>query len=74
MLNGDYSFKSSRDGELRAMNLNEENFENDIQIEEYIKNLPFRYNLDFTDFLWELLIRKCTLRNACIVIHIFVNM
>lgn len=47
------------------MSLNDENFENDIKIEQYIKNLPFRYNLDFTDFLWELLIRKCILRNAC---------
>ncbi|CAK9820944.1 Protein zwilch homolog [Anthophora plagiata] len=57
LLNGDYSFRNPNSIEEQKVNfLNEENLENDVKIQQYIQGLPFRYNLDFTDFLWDLLI------------------
>lgn len=59
LFNQDYSFRNTDTINLHKMNFaNEDNFENNIQIQQYIQNLPYRYNLDFTDFLWELVISK----------------
>lgn len=70
LLNGDYSYRNDN-GEANKINYeNEESIENNIKIEQYIQGLPFRYNLDFTDFLWELIISECIL---CAVIHTFVH-
>ncbi|XP_029044330.2 uncharacterized protein LOC114876721 [Osmia bicornis bicornis] len=57
LLNKDYSFRNTDTIDLHKVNFaNEDNFENNIKIQQYIQNLPYRYNLDFTDFLWELVI------------------
>ncbi|KOC63496.1 Protein zwilch like protein [Habropoda laboriosa] len=82
LLNGDYSFRYPNGTEGQKINfLNEENLENDVNIQQSVQSLPFRCNLDFTDFLWDLLIlnsnylemTKCiytvleeTIVNACL--------
>ncbi|KAK9307901.1 hypothetical protein QLX08_001957 [Tetragonisca angustula] len=59
LLNGDHSFRNTSDTKKRKTNFsNEENTQNDVKIRQCIESLSFRYNLDFTDFLWELLIKN----------------
>lgn len=70
MLNGDYSFRSTSNTKKHKTNFsNEENTENDMEIRQCIESLSFRHNLDFTDFLWELLISEYILFN--IFVYIF---
>ncbi|XP_076389988.1 protein zwilch homolog isoform X2 [Megachile rotundata] len=57
LLTEDHIFINSDNIDPRKISFeSEENFENGIRIQQYIQNLPHRYSLDFTDFLWELLI------------------
>ncbi|XP_043529709.1 protein zwilch homolog isoform X1 [Frieseomelitta varia] len=59
LLSGDHSFRNTSDTKKHKTNFsNEENTENDMKIHQCIESLSFRYNLDFTDFLWELLIKN----------------
>ncbi|XP_078034904.1 uncharacterized protein LOC144468948 [Augochlora pura] len=59
LLNGDHSFRVSGNAHTQEVNfIPDENLENTIKIQDYVKNLPFRYNLDFTDILWDLLIKN----------------
>ncbi|XP_076174873.1 protein zwilch homolog [Ptiloglossa arizonensis] len=58
LLNGDYNLKNPNTNESYGMNFVDECSENNVKIEQYIQNLPFRYNLDLTDYLWELLIKN----------------
>ncbi|OAD62750.1 Protein zwilch like protein [Eufriesea mexicana] len=71
LLNGDYSSNNYSDIEEEKINfLNEENLGNDIKIHKYVQSLPFRHNLDFTDFLWELLIQNSNYFEMTKCIHI----
>ncbi|XP_017886891.1 protein zwilch homolog [Ceratina calcarata] len=56
LLNGDYGYREKKGSNEHF--LNGEEVDTDIRIYQYIENLPFRSNLDFTDFLWELLIKN----------------
>ncbi|XP_076765892.1 protein zwilch homolog [Xylocopa sonorina] len=57
LLNEDYSFRNSRANRADQINLsNIDNLGDNIKIRQYAQNLPDRNNLDFTDFLWDLLI------------------
>ncbi|XP_053978515.1 protein zwilch homolog [Hylaeus volcanicus] len=58
LLNGDYSFRNNDINDVQEMDFANECLENDMKIEQYIQNLPLRYNLDLTDVLWELLIKN----------------
>ncbi|XP_031848590.1 protein zwilch homolog [Nomia melanderi] len=59
LLNGDYSYRGFDNTDANKTNfVDEENVENSVKIKQCLKNLPFRYNLDLTDFLWELLIKN----------------
>ncbi|XP_076238865.1 uncharacterized protein LOC143182022 [Calliopsis andreniformis] len=70
LLNGDCSFRNIGNTEINKMNfINEESIEDNINIEQYIQNLPFRYNLDFTDFLWELIIKNSSYFEMTKCIH-----
>ncbi|XP_060821588.1 protein zwilch homolog isoform X1 [Bombus pascuorum] len=74
LLNGDYSFRHSSDIEKHKINFsNEENLENDTKLHQYIQSLPFRHNLDFTDFLWELLIKNSSYFEMIKCIHIVLD-
>ncbi|XP_061929641.1 protein zwilch homolog isoform X2 [Apis cerana] len=71
LLNGDYSFRNSDNIKTHKINfLNEENLENEIRIYQCVENLPLRHNLDFTDFLWELLIKNSNYFEIIKCIHI----
>ncbi|XP_076628981.1 protein zwilch homolog [Colletes latitarsis] len=58
LLNEDYSYKNVDINDPREINFVNECLDNNLKIEQYIEQLPGRYNLDFTDFLWELLIKN----------------
>lgn len=74
MLNGDYSFRNSDNIKTHKINfLNKENLENEIKIYQCIENLPLRHNLDFTDFLWELLISKYILTNKYLYSYLYIK-
>ncbi|XP_076379095.1 protein zwilch homolog isoform X1 [Megalopta genalis] len=69
LLNGDHSFRVSENNRAQETNfVPEENLENTIKIQDYLQNLPFRYNLDLTDILWDLLIKNsnCFEMTKCI--------
>ncbi|KZC14119.1 Protein zwilch like protein [Dufourea novaeangliae] len=69
LLNGDYSYRPDTVDTDKINFINEENLENTVQIKQCIQALPFRYNLDFTDFLWELLIKNSNYFDMTKCIH-----
>ncbi|XP_018404406.1 PREDICTED: protein zwilch homolog [Cyphomyrmex costatus] len=61
LLNGDFSFQKSDNSNVKENNhINKENFEIDAKLRERVQNIFLRHDADFTDFLWEILIKAST--------------
>ncbi|XP_046824657.1 uncharacterized protein LOC124426688 isoform X2 [Vespa crabro] len=65
LLINDYSYRKSSYNKIEEIYL--ENNENNIKLQQYIKAVSFRPNIDFTDLMWELLmcIPKYTQMTEC---------
>ncbi|XP_076656487.1 protein zwilch homolog [Halictus rubicundus] len=74
LLNGDYSYRGTDNADVRKDNfIPEENLESTVKMREELKNLPSRYNLDLTDFLWDLLIKNSNYIEMAKCIHSVLN-
>ncbi|KYN39034.1 Protein zwilch like protein [Trachymyrmex septentrionalis] len=61
LLNGDFNFRKSDNSNIKESNhSNKENFEIDAKLRERVQNIFLRHDLDFTDLLWEILIKAST--------------
>ncbi|XP_077274476.1 protein zwilch homolog isoform X2 [Temnothorax americanus] len=56
LLNGDFSFRKS-DNVKESSRIAKENAEIDAKLQERVQNVFLRHDGDFTDFLWEILIK-----------------
>lgn len=56
LLNGDLSFRKS-DNVEESNRINKENAEIDAKLRERVQNVFLRHDIDFTDLLWEILIK-----------------
>jgi len=55
-LNGDFSFERCGNNHVRDTNeINKENTEIDAKLLKRVQNIYLRHNVDFIDFLWEIL-------------------
>ncbi|XP_076288778.1 protein zwilch homolog isoform X2 [Lasioglossum baleicum] len=74
LLNGDYSYRGTDNVDARKDHfMSEGNLENTVKIKEELRNLPSRYNLDLTDFLWDLLIKNSNYIEMTKCIHSVLN-
>ncbi|KAG7213862.1 hypothetical protein KM043_003071 [Ampulex compressa] len=70
LLYGDYSFRHNSFKNLSETEMiNGENAERDVTLEQHAQNLYFRDNLDFTEVLWELLIKNTDYNQMIKCIH-----
>ncbi|KYM80328.1 Protein zwilch like protein [Atta colombica] len=61
LLNGDSNFWKSDNNNVKENNhINKENFEIDAKLRERVQNIFLRHDIDFTDLLWEILIKAST--------------
>ncbi|XP_018365245.1 PREDICTED: protein zwilch homolog [Trachymyrmex cornetzi] len=61
LLNGDFNFRKSNNSNVKESNhINKENFEIDAKLRERVQNIFLRHDVDFTDLLWEILIKAST--------------
>ncbi|KAH0947663.1 hypothetical protein HN011_011691 [Eciton burchellii] len=58
LLNGEYSFVKSVNNDVQKIDyINEENTEINVKLLEFMRNVSLRQDIDFTDLLWEILIK-----------------
>ncbi|KAG5312153.1 ZWILC protein, partial [Acromyrmex insinuator] len=61
LLNGDSNFRKSDNSNVKENNrINKESFEIDAKLRERVQNIFLRHDVDFTDLLWEILIKAST--------------
>ncbi|KAG5317588.1 ZWILC protein, partial [Pseudoatta argentina] len=61
LLNGDSNFRKSDNSNVKENNhINKESFEFDAKLREHVQNIFLRHDVDFTDLLWEILIKAST--------------
>ncbi|KYQ57370.1 Protein zwilch like protein [Trachymyrmex zeteki] len=61
LLNGDFNFRKSDNSNVKESNhISKENFEIDAKLRERVQNIFLRHDVDFTDLLWEILIKAST--------------
>lgn len=58
LLNGDVSFRKPNNTNVKEICKKKENIEIDAKLSERVENVFSRPDMDFTDYLWEILIGK----------------
>ncbi|XP_011147870.2 protein zwilch homolog isoform X2 [Harpegnathos saltator] len=56
LLNGDVSFQKSNNNNIKEIDRKKQSVKIDAKLSERVQNMSSRYDMDFTDHLWEILI------------------
>ncbi|EFN78936.1 hypothetical protein EAI_12208 [Harpegnathos saltator] len=61
LLNGDVSFQKSNNNNIKEIDRKKQSVKIDAKLSERVQNMSSRYDMDFTDHLWEILIGSAPL-------------